>query len=516
MSETPARLHQETNVSRVPELGEVATAPPEEPAVDVVDLQRRARRGIVALVVRTIVMQLIVFGGDVYLRRRLEPADFGLYAIVQFALAIFLQFGDVGFASALIRQSAQPTRRELSSAWCVQMLVASSITLILWLGAPLLLEFWPDMSPDGVWVLRALSVDLLLSSGRLLPSLMMERELEYRKLSALDVIMSVSYYVTAVGLASHGYGVMSLAYAVLARGACGIVAAHLLRPFRPSLVLDVALIRPIMHFGLRFQLKSIVGFLCTAIAPVYGGRVLGQAQLGFLNMGQQTANFPLRLVDVMSRVSFPLFSRLQNEPKAFAQTLERAINVSALGVLFYVGLAVGLGPNLVQVVFGPKWMPALPLFYVYAVAGAIGFVHPVVAPAIDALGKPGLNLKLMVSWTTAMAVLVAIMTPRWGALGFAVAFCIPVVLGNAVVLVIMKRLVPESRFWPRMRALIIACLVITAIGRFVLGPVCNGPVSFGLAVLASAGLYLGVVGLLDRSAADDIRSLLPKKFQAKS
>ena len=35
-------------------------------------------------------MQLIVLGGDIYLRRRLEPADFGLYAIVQFALAIFM------------------------------------------------------------------------------------------------------------------------------------------------------------------------------------------------------------------------------------------------------------------------------------------------------------------------------------------------------------------------------------------------------------------------------------------
>lgn len=465
---------------------------------------------MVALVVRTVLMQLTVLGGDVYLRRRLEPADFGLYAIVQFALAIFMQFGDVGLASALIRQHEQPTRRELSSAWCLQMLVAATITLILWSGAPLLLEFWPDMSPDGVWVLRALSVDVLLSSARLLPSMLMERELEYGKLSALDVILNITYYVTAIGLAWGGYGVMSLAYAVLARGVCGVVGAHLLRPFRPSLILDRALIRPIMHFGVRFQLKSIVGFLCTALAPVYGGRVLGQAQLGFINLGQSTANFPLRLVDVMARVSFPLFSRLQNERKAFAQTLERGLMVSAMGVLFYVGLTLGLGPNLFQVVYGEKWLPSLPLFYVYSIAGAIGFVHPVVAPAIDALGKPGLNLKLMVSWTIAMAVLVAIMTPRWGALGFAVGFCIPVVLGNAVVLVILKHMVPEIRLWARIRSLIVGGLAVAALGRLLLGPLCQGPLSFGLGVLASALLFLGVVGLLDRSAITEILSLVRK------
>jgi PST family polysaccharide transporter len=512
MSKRRARLDQQ-NSSRAPESGQVVSPPPDAPKVDVAALNQRAKRGIVALVFRTIVMQLIVLGGDIYLRRRLEPADFGLYAIVQFALGIFLQFGDVGLASALIRQSAQPSRRELSSAWSVQMLVALSITLCLWLGAPLMLDFYPDMSPDGIWVLRALSVDLLLSSGRLLPSLMMERELEYGRLSALEIIMSMSYYVAAIGLAWSGFGVMSLAYAVLARGVCGIVGAHLLRPVFPSLVLDFALIRPIMHFGLRFQLKSIVGFLCTAIAPVYGGRVLGQAGLGYLNMAQQTAALPIRLVEVMARVSFPLFSRLQHEPKAFAKALERGVMVSAMGAVFYSGLVVGLGPNLIQVVFGPKWMPALPLFYVYGVAGAIGFLHPIVAPAIDALGKPGLNLKMMVSWTIAMAAIVAFTTPRWGALGFAVGFSIPVVLGNAFVVLVMKWLVPETRFWPRTGALIVGGVVVALLGRFLLSPVAQGPISFGFAALMSAASFLGVVGLLDRTAIEEIRSLLPKKVR---
>jgi len=487
-------------------------AEPSRPRVDVAGLQRRARLGIMALVGRTAAMQLIVLGGDIYLRRRLEPADFGLYAIVQFALAIFMQFGDVGLASALIRQAEAPSRRELSSAWCLQMLVASSITVVLWVGAPYLLDFWPDMSRDGIWVLRALSVDLLLSSARLTPTLLMERELEYGRLSVLDITLSVTYYVAAVGLASAGYGVMSLAYAVLVRSTCGVIGAHLLRPFRPSLVLDWPLIRPIMHFGMRFQLKSMVGFLVTAVAPVYGGRVLGQAQLGFINLGQSTAFFPLRLVEVMARVSFPLFSRLQNEPKAFAATLERGVMVSAMGTLFFVGLSVGLGPQIIHIIYGVKWLPAVPLFYVYAVAFGIGFLHPVVAPALDALGKPGLNLKLMVSWTIAILVLVPLLTPRWGALGFAVGYCIPMVIGNGVVVLILKKLVPEAHLWPRTRALLVGCAAVMLLGRYVLLGVCNGPLSLTACVVASLATFLGVVGLLDRSALHEIRALIKSQL----
>lgn len=504
-------MAEESPVSRSPELGEPATAPPEEPAVDVVGLQRRARRGVVALVVRTVLMQLTVLGGDVFLRRQLTPADFGLYAIVQFALGVFLQFGDVGLASALIRQRHVPTRRELSSAWAFQMLISLGITVTLWVSAPVLLDFWPDMSREGIWVLRALSLDVTLASARLVPSLLMERDLEYSKLSALDVCLSAAYYVTAITLAATGFGIMSLAYAVLARSVCGVIGAYLLRPFLPQPVLDWPLIRPIMHFGVRFQLKSIVGYLCFAIAPIYAGRTLGQAALGFINLGQSTAQFPLRLVEVMARVSFPLFSRLQGEPKAFAQTLQRGISVSALGTLFFVGLIAGLGPNLLQVVYGPKWMPSLYIMYIFAGTLSIGFLHPVVAPAFDALGKPGLNLRLMVSWTIGMVITAVLLTPRWGTVGFTIGICLPGLLGNVVVAILMKRLVPGMHLWPRMRALIAGSLVIAALGYFVLAPVANGPLSFGLSVLACVVVFLAVVGLLDRSAIEEGWTLIRKK-----
>ena len=240
-------------------------------------------------------------------------------------------------------------------------------------------------------------------------------------------------------------------------------------------------------------------------------RPRSQSQLGFINLGQSAAYFPLRLVDVMARVSFPLFSRLQREPRAFAQALERAVMVSAMGTLFFVGLVFGLGPNLIHVVYGEKWLPSLPLLYVYAGALSIGFLHPVVSPALDALGKPGLNLRLMIGWTVAIVVLVTLMTPRWGALGFAVGYCIPVVVGNAVVLLILKRLVPEARLWPRVRALILGGVSTTAFGRFALSGIATAPFSFALSVLASAVLFFLVVGLFDRSAIAELLSLVRRR-----
>ena len=287
-----------------------------------------------------------------------------------------------------------------------------------------------------------------------------------------------------------------------------------MRPWVPSLVIDSAALRPIVRFGVQFQLKHVIGSLSGAMAPVYAGRTLGQRQLGFINWGQSTAFFPLRLVEIMARVSFPLYSRLQSDRQAFARSLERAVVVSAMGTLFFVGMGFGLGPSLVRVVYGEKWVPALPIFYVYAAGIAVGFLHPVVAPALDALGKPQVNVRLTISWTAAICLLVVLMTPIWGAVGFAIGYCLPMVVGNIVVIVILKQLVPDARLWPRTRAFIIGALTVWAVGRFALSPWVTGPLSFSLSVVASAVLFLGVVGVLDRSAIVEILVLAGRRKPA--
>ena len=86
-----------------------------------VALRQRATFGVIALVVRMIVLQLTILGGDVYLRRLLQPADFGAFAIAQFALSFFTYFGDAGLGGALIQQKDEPTDIALSSIWCLQM-----------------------------------------------------------------------------------------------------------------------------------------------------------------------------------------------------------------------------------------------------------------------------------------------------------------------------------------------------------------------------------------------------------
>jgi PST family polysaccharide transporter len=484
-------------------------APSPTGKIDSEGLNKRARLGVLALAVRLVLLQLAVLGGGIVLRRKLEPADFGAFAIAQFALAFLALFGDAGLGGALIQKKEEPTQRQLSSVWFFQIALSLGIVTIMFVAAPLLVKFWPDMQPArGIWLFRALSFGLFLASLRVIPAILMERNLEFGKLAFLEVALSVAFFGTAVAFAYLGLGAMSLAVAVVVQGAVGVVTAFALKPWRPALVFEREALRPILRFGITYQAKNLVGFLTGAITPVYGGRALGQAGLGFLNWAQETSLFPLRLVELIGRVSFPLYSRLQDDRPAFAAALGRAIHICATGTLLYIAVIFGLGPALVHVIFTDKWMPALPIAYVISAAMSLGFLTPVVATALDALGRPQTTMRLSIFTGVLLVVLVPPLTMKYGTFGFALGIATEMVIMNLVVAYLTRSLIPGIRLARSIVASIVACVLAAATARFVLlSRVSNLP-GLALGILAIVTIFVGVVALLDPSTIGDVRAVI--------
>jgi O-antigen/teichoic acid export membrane protein len=480
------------------ESAETASKEGEEAAVDPKEIKRRARLGVVLLVARTIILQVLVLGGNVYLYRRLEPADFGAFAIVQFAIAFFAYFGDAGLGGALIQRKVEPTQRELSSVWWLQIFISLGVIAVVWIGAPFMVRFWPDLpARTGIWLLRALSIDLLLTALRIIPSILMERHLQFGRLTILDVVLNASFYLTAVILALLGWGVFALLGAVLVQGALGVLGAYIMRPWRPSMIFDRAAIKPILRFGIVYQAKNVFGFVTGAITPVYAGRALGQYAVGLLNWAQNTAFFPLQFVTIVSRISFPLYSRLQGDKKAFTETLEAAVQVTAIVTLAFVGAIFALGPNLIRIAFTEKWLPALPLLYIAATGISIGFLAPVVVTALDAKGMAGTTLRLSIFNTAIIWIGVPLATHFFHEKGFAGAYAGVMWVGNGLVLWVVRSILPEARLVRRIVTPMIAASVTGVVGQHFIRDFVTSWYTLPIGVLALVIVYLGTLAIID-------------------
>lgn len=474
-------------------------------------LRSAARYGMVALVVRSIVQQVAGFAGSVALARLLNPGDFGVFAIVQFALSFFTFFGDSGLAGSLIRQKHEPTQRELSSTFYFQLGMAFCVMLIVFAAAGCVRYAWPELPAGAAWLMRALAIDVLLVALRIVPSILLERQLAFGKLAVLEVVVQLVFIGTAIGLAACGYHAWSLAIAVLVQGAVGVIGTYILKPWKPSFVFDGAALKPILKFGIVYQLKNIVGFINGAITPVYAGIKLGPYALGLVNWAKETGWYPLRFVEITSRVNYPIYSRLHEDRKLFLETLERSIGNAAMVTFFFVGFFLGMGRQLAQVVYGGKWLPAVPMFYAYASVISIGFLSPIVGAAFDASGRPGVLARLSIGWTLLNWIVVPITTHFWGMQGFAYGFIVHVIVGNLAVVIMLRRWLPEARLWSRIRGSLVAAVGTAVVSQLWLSPWAVRLPHFMLAVAACGIIYLAFLALVDRQAVLDILSHLRRK-----
>ena len=401
-------------------------------------VRHRIRFGLIALAARSLLQQLTILGANVYLARVLSPGDYGVFAIVQFAMALFAVFGDVGLGPALIQKGGMPTQRELSTVFWFQLGLSLVVVSLVWVAATRVRQLWPDLPPGCEWLLRGLALAFVFTLLRVVPSLLLERELRFGLLSAFELIGTIVFYSVAVVLAQRGANASSLVLGSLAQAGFMALAWNLARRWRPSLVFDRRELRRMLHFGVHYQGKIVMSFVNSSVAPLVAGTRLGHHGLGLLNFAQNVAWFPVQLISIVGRVSFPAFSRLQHDRAALAAEVERALLLCATATLFFVGLCLGIGPSLVNVIYTEKWQPALPALYVYALSIGVGFFSPIIAAVFDALGRPQVVFRLILGWSVVNWISVLLATQVAATpLAFALGYSVHVVLGNSAIVILL-------------------------------------------------------------------------------
>ena len=197
-------------------------------------VKKRAVKGIVVLTGRTFVLSVFSLIATGFLTVFLEPDQFGVFWIISAIVNFLSYFSDIGLAAALIQKKEKITDEDLKTTFTIQQGLVVILLLILFFASPILSRIY-SLSPEGKVLLYALGVSFLLSSLKTIPSVLLERELDFGKLVLPQVLENLAYNIVAVILAWKSFGIMSFAYAVLARGVVGLVAIYLLRPWMPGL-----------------------------------------------------------------------------------------------------------------------------------------------------------------------------------------------------------------------------------------------------------------------------------------
>jgi O-antigen/teichoic acid export membrane protein len=175
------------------------------------------------------------------------------------------------------------------------------------------------------------------------------------------------------------------------------------------------------------------------------GGILGSFGLGILGTAQKLAQYPLRFfMDNVTKVTFPAFSRMQDDRRSLTRSLERSIFfICALVYPSLVGLAL-LFPVLISVIPKyQKWIPVfIPLILISFNSG-IAAVTTQLTNLLTSVGNIKTTLKLMIMWTSLSWIFIPFLSKKWGVNGAALGYAI-VGVSSFIVFYIIKKIVDWS------------------------------------------------------------------------
>jgi O-antigen/teichoic acid export membrane protein len=412
--------------------------------VDIALVTKRSIKGVFALTSRTFVVQLVSFFSNLLLTIFLSPAVFGVYFVVSAAIAFLSYFSDIGLAAALIQKKEQITETELKTTFTIQQILVGMVVILALLISPLVANFY-HLKSEEILLYQALAISFFLSSLKTIPSIILERNLQFEKLVIPQIVEVLFFSVTAVSFAVMGFGVTSFTLAVLARGISGLIAIYIVRPWRIGFGFSRESAKKLLSFGIPFQTNSFLGLIKDDLFIAFLGKALPIAQVGYIGFAQKWAYMPLRLImDNIIRITFPSFSRLQNEKDVLKKAIEKALFASCFLVFPALTGLVIMAPHFVQ--FIPKyqkWEPALLSLFFFSINACISSISTPLTNALNAIGKIKISLYLMVFWTIATWVLTPIMLAIYGFNGVSIASVL-ISLSVVAVVIIAKRYINFS------------------------------------------------------------------------
>jgi O-antigen/teichoic acid export membrane protein len=328
-------------------------------------LTHRAIAGMAWVAWGSGVMALLKVGVLILLTRLLTPADFGVVSAALIVINFSLTFSQLGLGPALVQRSElQP--RHVSTAFFASTAFGLLVAALVWLGAPLLADFFhmPELSP----VVRVLALMFPVAGISIVAENLVQRDLRFRLLANTDVVAyGLGYGAVGGILAMLGYGVWALVAAQLSWVTLRAVILLRAAPpvLRPAPTWDC--FRELLDYGAGQSAGRIGVFLANQADNLVVGRWLGATALGLYSRAYQLMAVPTALLgDVLDKVLFPTMARVQDNPRRLSSAYLRGTALVALLTLPAGIVAAVLAPELVAVAFGSRWQGLVPPFQVLA------------------------------------------------------------------------------------------------------------------------------------------------------
>lgn len=353
------------------------------------------------------------------LARILSPQDFGIFAIAAISLALLETFTEPGVSLALVQQK-EKVDKYIGTAWIISILRGVLISLLLFISAPFISQFFGQ--PQSLKILQTAAL-IPLARGFINPAAVnFVKKLEFHKEFILRSIPAIADIGTAIFLAIHLKSPISIVFGMLVGATAEVILTFLMTPLHPRLEFVKSHAGKLIGYGKWVTVGWIMNYLSEQFDDILVGKMLGTNSLGIYQMAFKLSVLPsTELSEVISKVVFPVYSKIAHDKQRLRKAVIKTTAVLTAIALPLTLILIFFSRPIVLILLGNRWIEVVPSLQILAIYGFIRSYGQGASAVLFASGNPDIAAKLRAVRFSIMAILLFPLISRYNIQGAAMA-----------------------------------------------------------------------------------------------
>ena len=324
-------------------------------------LSDRFIRNIGWLGVAELVNRIFRLATTVTLDRTFSPYDYGMvsviYTIIEFASVFALR---AGIGAKIVQAEEQELKVVCDTAYWINWILYGSLFIIQLVAAYPIARFYGNNKL--IWPICVLASVYLMHPFFLIQSILIERENRLKVTALCTATQAILSNIIIVILAVLGMGVWAVVWSMVLTYPVWIVINYINHPWRPPTSFTLERWQEITSYGSKLLGVDLLGRLRMNLDYLLVGGFIGIEALGLyffaFNAGLGISQSILNSITV---ALFPHLCAARGNAKQLKKQFLGSLKTIALILLPLVFLQSSLAPFYVPIIFGQKWVTAIPI-----------------------------------------------------------------------------------------------------------------------------------------------------------
>lgn len=330
------------------------------------DIRSKTAKGVLWSAVERYSLQGVQFILGLIMARLLTPEDYGLIGMLAIFLSISQVFIDGGFSNALIRNKKR-TDNDFHTVFHINLCISILAYLILFFCAPYIAAFYHQ--PLLIPITRVYALNLIINSLVAVHKVKLVVAVDFKTQSKISLFSALLSGVIGIVCAYCGTGVWALVIQIMLNSVLSVLSCYYYVRWRPRMIFSRQSFKNLFSYGSKLLLSSIIHAIYSNIYKIVIGRQFSSASLGYYTRAGQFATFAGENISgILQRVSFPIFSEIQDDDERLVRAYKKYIQMVTWATFPIILGLCGVAKPFILVLLTEKWAQSIPYLQILCFA----------------------------------------------------------------------------------------------------------------------------------------------------